>query len=275
MVSAQEFWISGLLLSFMSVLIPLIHYIRCLKYHKSEIISNHNNYNINFTPKITILLPVRDEEIVIKEKLTELLDMNYPLKKISLLILDSQSKDRTIQIAEDYLEQYSAEINYEIIKIDKPGKSYAVNCAMDLINTEFFIMMDAESILFPESLLQIIKWFTDESIGAVCGKFSPQIDDLDYDYRKNFNILRIGESAIHSTPIFEGSICAFRKEALGGKKINSNINSDDTQLSLLSIRNGYRSIMDKDLIFIEPPTEGKNRKKRQLRRSQGLIKAET
>ena len=224
-------------------------------------------------PDITILLPVKNEEIVIKNKLEELNNMHYPSNKISLLLLDSGSSDNTVEVANNFLISQKNKINYDILIIDRPGKSYAINQAIDLIKTDYFVMLDAEAILPPLSLKNILQWFYIENIGAVCGRLIPDVDDLDLNYRNNFNILRVGESIIHSTPIFEGSICAFRVKALGGKKINSEINSDDTQLSLLSIRNGYRSIMDEKIIFSEPSTEGKFRRKRQLRRAQGLIRA--
>lgn len=268
MMYTQEIWFSGIILAFIGFLIPFLHFIRCfIAYNKDFIPSN-----TVFNPPLTILLPVKNEEIVIKEKINELLKMNYPLEKISLLILDSQSIDNTIQIADNFLKSVDKAINYQIISVEQPGKSFAINHALDLIETDFFVMMDAEAILYPDSLQKITRWFNDESIGAVCGKFSPEYDDLDYNYRKNFNIIRLGESTISSTPIFEGSICAFRMSSLQGEKINPNVNSDDSQLSLISIRNGFRSIMDKELLFLEPSPERKDRRKRQLRRSQGLIR---
>ena len=266
MATMQTIWIYGIIFASLSIFPSFLHYIRCLYYSRKHILSEKSD----FTPDITILLPVKDEEIVIKDKLQEILSMNYPLEKISLIIIDSKSKDKTIEEAEDFLKNQDI-INYDICIVDRPGKSVAVNHALDLIKTDFFVMMDAEAILQSSSVKKLVRWFSDDDIGAVCGQLMPEKDDLDSDYRKHYNILRIGESAINSTPIFEGSICAFRLSALNGK-INDNINSDDTQMSLLSIRNGFRSIMDRNITFIEPPTEGKNRRTRQLRRSQGLIR---
>ena len=268
MMSMQSIWLYGLGIAFFALLIPFFHYMRCLYYfNKGATLKN-----MTFTPDITIILPVKDEEIVIRHKLEELMSMDYPLDKIKLLILDSKSKDNTVGAAKEFLLSQNNVMNYDISILDTPGKSFAVNHALDMIKTDFFVMLDAEAILLKSSLRDIISWFSINNIGAVCGQFIPQENDPDISYRNNFNILRIGESAIHSTPIFEGSICAFRLSALNGNKINENINSDDTQLSLLSIRNGYRSIMDKNITFTEPPTERKNRRKRQLRRSQGLIR---
>ena len=267
-MSMQSIWEYGISIAFIALLIPFLHYVRCLYYFDKGTTFKQ----ANFMPDITVLLPVKDEEIVISHKLEEIILMDYPLDKIKLLILDSQSKDETVKVAKEFLLSQNNAINYDIHIVDKPGKSFAVNHALDLIKTDFFVMLDAEAILSKKSLRDIIRWFSIDDIGGVCGQFTPQENDLDINYRNNFNILRIGESIIHSTPIFEGSLCAFRLSALNGKKIDANINSDDTQLSLLSIRHGYRSIMDKNITFTEPSTGKKNRRKRQLRRSQGLIR---
>ena len=165
MMYTQEIWFSGIILAFIGFLIPFLHFIRCfIAYNKDFIPSN-----TVFNPPLTILLPVKNEEIVIKEKINELLKMNYPLEKISLIILDSQSIDNTIQIADNFLKSVDKVINYQIISVEKPGKSFAINHALDLIETDFFVMMDAEAILYPDSLQKITRWFNDESIGAVCG----------------------------------------------------------------------------------------------------------
>jgi cellulose synthase/poly-beta-1,6-N-acetylglucosamine synthase-like glycosyltransferase len=268
MVGMQGIWISGILILFLSLVFPFLHYIRCLYYSRLEILSDKFSYITD----ITVILPIKDEGIVIRNKLKELLSMDYPLDKIRILIVDSGSKDNGSEIANKFLSSYQGKIEYEIVTINQPGKSVAINHALNLITTDFFIMMDTEAILSKSTLKEIMNWFSIDEVGAVCGQFSPELNDLDLNYRNKFNIIRTGESAIFSTPIFEGSICAFRLKSLNGYKINPNINSDDTQLALLSIRNGFKSIMDKNISFSEPPTGRKNRRKRQLRRSQGLIR---
>jgi len=269
MVVVQEIWISGILILFLSLVIPFLHYIRCLYYSRLEILPDKFSYITD----ITIVLPIKDEGIVIRNKLEELISMDYPLDKIKILIVDSGSKDNGVEIANKFLSTYQSKIEYEIVTINQPGKSVAINHALDLIRTDFFIMMDTEAILSKSTLKEIMNWFSIDEVGAVCGQFNPELNDLDLNYRKKFNIIRTGESVIFSTPIFEGSICAFRLKSLKGDKINPDINSDDTQLALLSIRNGFKSIMDKNISFSEPPTGRKNRRKRQLRRSQGLLRA--
>ena len=99
MMSMQSIWEYGISIAFIALLIPFFHYMRCL-YHSRK---GSNLKNINFLPDITVLLPVKDEEIVIAHKIEEILSMDYPMDKIRLLIIDSQSKDGTVEVAKEFL----------------------------------------------------------------------------------------------------------------------------------------------------------------------------
>ena len=234
---------------------------------------NNLNMMTNY-PKITIFLPVRNESKLIKQKLNEILNLEYPKSKISILIIDSKSQDNTVKIANDFLNNYSGKIPWKIIQNQPKGKSNAVNKALEIIDTDIFVMMDTEPILQSNCLKNLVRWFNDSEIGGVCGKIKIHNDDPGYSYRNRFNILRVGESHIDSTPLFEGSICAFRMSAISKSRINANINADDSQLAMLIRRNGFRAIMDPEIEFLEP-VEDINffSFKRKTRRAQGITRS--
>ena len=220
---------------------------------------------------ITFFLPIRNESSNITKKLDEIISSKYPDELKTILVIDSCSVDNSVIIAEEYLKKNSTGIPWKVESITPPGKSYAVNLALDTFETEILLMMDSDSLISKNSFERISLCFDDDSIGAVCGKSGSGSTDGGSKYRQNFNNIRLKESSIDSTPIFEGSICAFRKEAIGSDRINPEINADDTQLSIISRRNGFRSIMDHNIEFLdksEKPTRS-----RLVRRSQGLFRA--
>jgi poly-beta-1,6-N-acetyl-D-glucosamine synthase len=258
----------GLLLLLFSISPPAIHYLIChLNYKK---INNPNAF-IEY-PKINLFLPVKNESKVIVNKLEEILSMDYDKNLISLLIVDSGSKDDTSQIASEFLKSKYDTIKWKIHHLKQPGKSAAVNFALQNVQEEFLVMMDAEAILDNSALKLLISWFENPKIGAVCGHSSVKNTNASSKYRSRFNVMRIGESAIYGTPIFEGSICAFRMISIPERKIDPDINSDDSQLAQIVLKNGYRAIMDPNIKFHEPDFKGVNLKQRQLRRGQGLIR---
>ena len=70
-------------------------------------------------------------------------------------------------------------------------------------------------------------------------------------YKKHSNNRRILQSQNSSILVVEGSMCCFRKDALGGMSLNEKFNADDSQLAILCARNNFVSIMDKRLTFHE------------------------
>lgn len=225
----------------------------------------------NFEPEVTIFLPMKNESSNVIRKINEVAGMDYPLEKISLIVIDSGSFDDTAYLAKKHLKSIKILDSWKVISLDAPGKSIAVNHALDIIDTDFFIMMDADSSCNNDSIRKLISWFSDDRIGAVCGQFFTTNKSPEFPYRSRFNTLRVGESYTDSTPIFEGSLCAFRIESFGGCRIDGKINADDSQMAMLGRSNGFRSIMDPKIIFSE--TSGNIARERKVRRAQGIIRS--
>lgn len=268
MVSTDLLWEIGILLAIIANVIPILYYLIINFYSRD----NEKKMNINFQPPVTIFLPVKNESLLIEDKLREVLDMTYEQNNISILIIDSHSNDDTAEIAKTFLKKFANGIKWKVIEAKRFGKTSAVNDAIEIIKTDYMIMMDAEAILHPRCLVDIIGYFEDPEIGAVCGQIKVNKNDPDYHYRERFNHLRTSESFIDSTPIFEGSICGFRLKSIGEDRLDENINADDSQLAIIVRKNGFKSLMKSHIKFIEAVPNKQSRKKRSLRRSQGLIR---
>ena len=231
-------------------------------------------------PSLTIILPVRNEEIVLKKKLENLEAQEYPIDKIELIVIDSNSSDSTLDILEEWDSSRKSKFTLSTIIMDKHlGKSAAINRILEEnFESDAMVITDADALLAPNSLKRVGRWLSEESIGAVCG--SQQIIETEStehslnekSYRSFYHDLRIGESSQSSTPIFEGSLAAYRNCLLQGKQIDSTYNADDSQLAILIHRAGGRSIMDQELQFFESlPSSTKSAKKRRIRRASGLV----
>ena len=105
----------GLLFFILSLTPPTYHYFRLLfsDYKRPEITRIEN------WPEITIVIPARDEAILIRNKLEEILDMEYPKSKLNILVIDSASEDATKQISEDFLSENLMKEKWRIIRIPR------------------------------------------------------------------------------------------------------------------------------------------------------------
>lgn len=231
-------------------------------------------------PSLTIVLPVRNEEIVLRKKLENLENQEYPIDKIELFVIDSNSNDSTLEVLEEWESSRKSKFPLSTIIMDEYlGKSAAINRILEEnFESDAMVITDADAILAEDSLKRIGRWLSEEKIGAVCGsqkiihtKLTEHLLN-EKSYRSFYHDLRIGESSHSSTPIFEGSLAAYRNSLLKGKQIDSTYNADDSQLAILIHREGGRSIMDPELQFFESiPSSKKSAKRRRIRRASGLV----
>jgi len=203
---------------------------------------------------VTIMIPTYNEGALIERKLTNIYQQYYPKDKINLIIVDS-STDETLSKIKQWNEKHE-EIKLNVIE-DKPrkGKAHALNTALKYVNDEILVMTDVDSFWVYNSLKECVKYFSDPSVGAVTAIKEPNSrvnSFLEDTYRLFYNVVRVAESKIHSTPIFNGELAAFRREQLlkvGGFPIE--MGADDSHTATLPALNGFRAIAVPDALTRE------------------------
>jgi cellulose synthase/poly-beta-1,6-N-acetylglucosamine synthase-like glycosyltransferase len=230
---------------------------------------------------MTVVICVRDEEMVIEGKLTDLSKQKYPRELLEVLVIDTGSGDNTMRLIEKWISN-SPEFDPLVRLLSTTtvaGKSAAVNLGLaeSHIDSEVFVLTDADSRLAPNSLEKIGRWFSNPDIGAVCGRQIPIGSDgklltKSQTYRDYYNRAREAESRMDSTPIFEGSLAAYRQSAINAGVV-ADANADDSQLALEARKKGLRAIHDPDLHFYEAvPTSISAIHSQRARRAQGLVR---
>jgi cellulose synthase/poly-beta-1,6-N-acetylglucosamine synthase-like glycosyltransferase len=234
--------------------------------------------------QITMVLPTWNEEKIVEAKLEDVKSQDYPSELIEVVIIDANSDDRTIEIAEEWIARngQSSGIKFRIIKEDeRRGKSVSINRAFREASQESQILMmsDVDCRLSKDAISRVTRWFGDREIGAITGRQilinpgkSRQVSQEE-SYRSFYTSLRIAESCLDSTPIFHGECAAYRREAIEGFELVENSNADDSQMALAAIKSGYRAIYDPKITFFEmAPPDSRSSNVQKVRRAQGLIR---
>lgn len=136
--------------------------------------------NSPFLPSITLLVPAYNEEVTIVESLRSLLRLEYP--RFEIVIVNDGSKDSTVQVLQDAFGFVRSEIDFHpslpsafvrgkyeavvpegsqarrLVLLDKEngGKADALNAAINAAKGDFVCSMDADSLLVPDALIQLI-----------------------------------------------------------------------------------------------------------------------
>ncbi len=203
-------------------------------------------------------------------------DLDYSKEKLELILIDSGSTDKTVEIARSFHEN-NIDLDLRLVaEKERKGKANALNQAFSFCTGEIVVISDADSLMEKNSLLQIVSNFADPNVGAATGRQvllnagQSAATIIERGYRDIYEVIRIGESHIDSTPIFHGELSAFRRNLI--ENVASDSAADDTELAIKIRKKGYRTIYDSSATFYEyaPPTL-KARIKQKQRRGMGLI----
>jgi cellulose synthase/poly-beta-1,6-N-acetylglucosamine synthase-like glycosyltransferase len=121
------------------------------------------------TPKFSIIVPTKDEEVVIGRCLNSLIDLDYPKDKMEIIIVDGNSADNTCKICSDLSAKYPG--GFKIIKEkESKGKPAALNVALPYVTGEIVGVFDADSVPEKEVLRKVASYFGDKKVTAVQGR---------------------------------------------------------------------------------------------------------
>jgi len=221
---------------------------------------------------VTIMIPMRNEISNVERKLDSIIPEIIGDDSVKLLLIESCSTDGTGQAAREFLERCELPNHrWQVRTLDIPGKSIAINRAMEEISSDIIIMTDADAMVYPGWLEIVIENLSREGIGVVSGleEVGDSSSNFGKQYRTRSNVLREKESRNGSTTVLEGSIIAWKVQSLGEFNLDEGLNADDAQICFRSIRLGNRAIVDPRITFRDFEHE-KRTFFESVRRSQGL-----
>lgn len=111
---------------------------------------------------VTILIPVYNEEDAIEKTLRNILRLDYPKDKLKILLIDDGSTDSTYHIAKKYEKS-----GVRILRKKNSGKAGALNFGLKHVDSEFFVVMDGDSLPNQDTLKTCMKYFNEDKVAAV------------------------------------------------------------------------------------------------------------
>ncbi|MCJ7635763.1 glycosyltransferase [Candidatus Bathyarchaeota archaeon] len=209
-------------------------------------------FDTTYTPKITFLIPTYNEKKAIGLKLRNLLKLNYPPSLIQYIVIDSASIDGTADEVRSFIATHT-EMKIQLLEENiRKGKSAALNHALQYATGDVVIVSDADCYLPPEILRQTLPFLVNPDVGAIAGKEmllnrdQSWVTRTEQAYRNSVSTIRVGESKVHSTIIFEGGFGMYKKEFLQGFDIEG---ADDSGTALDLVQRNHRTILVPQALF--------------------------
>jgi len=160
-----------------------------------------------------MLLSVFNEERVIREKIENFLQLDYPEHSLELIVVSDGCTDRT----EDLVRAFDLDRVRLFIQERRGGKTLALNRAAQEAKGDILVFTDANSMYDPAAVRKLARHFADSEVGLVSGR-SIYLDDQNRQeqsggvYRRYEDFIKDQESATVSIIGADGAIYAMRRE---------------------------------------------------------------
>ena len=193
---------------------------------------------VNNTPILSIIIPVYNVELYLKDCLDSILNQNS--NDYEIILVDDGSTDSSGIICDEYTNKYS---NMKVIHNSNGGLSDARNSGFKIAKGKYILFIDSDDFIEPESLKNIIK-YTDSNVDIIfldAYKYfnNKSIKKIDTDFcteKLKINNKDILLDNISHMNKFTGSACskAIRREFLLDNNISfeSNITMEDIDWNL-------------------------------------------
>jgi len=228
-------------------------------------------------PKVSIIVPVKNEEKVVGRLLEALVNLTYPNKEV--IVVEDGSTDRTGEICKRFAEKYPSVIKCYRREVSE-GKPSAINFAVKKATGEIVAIYDADTVVKPDVLEKILPYFDDPKVAVVQGqeytvnpkqslwaRMSALNDFL-------LHIAQLGKDGLGLFVICQGSHMYLRRSVLEELGFwDPQALAEDVEISVRLMKRGYKVKYVTIKAGIEAPPELKGLVRQRLRWFRGYLQA--
>lgn len=238
-----------------------------------------------YEPKVSFVIPCKDEEDAIGNTVEKCFSAKYPSSKIEVIVINDGSTDGTIKVLRKMKQKYGKRLVVINWKKNR-GKREGMGAGFKVATGEIVVQLDSDSYIEPSTFRNLIEPFRDPQIGGVCAHADPQNADTNWLTRAQaayyftaFRIQKAAESTFMTVFCLSGCSSAYRKSIIDpilddwlkeqflGLPLNW---GDDRSLTNRVLREGYKTIYTDDVqAYTICPDKFKKFIKQQIRWKKG------
>ena len=201
-------------------------------------------------PHVTIFVAAHNEEAVIEDCLENLMRVDYPADRMTIVPVNDRSSDRTREIIDEVSARHPGRIQAFHRVGGKPGKAAALKDATELVKDDFILVFDADYLPSTGLIRRLMAPFFDPEVGAVMGRVVPSNVGanlltrlLDLERSGGYQVDQQARMNLGLVPQYGGTVGGVRLSALravGGW--HDDVLAEDTDLTFRLLLGGWRTI---------------------------------
>ncbi|MFN4110997.1 MAG: glycosyltransferase family 2 protein [Ignavibacteria bacterium] len=204
---------------------------------------------------LSILISAYNEEKVIEKRIRNILEQNYDLNKIEILVGSDNSNDKTNEIL-SRLEKEIPQLRTFLFDY-RQGKAGVLNFLSEKASNEILVFTDANTEFNGNALKNLVKHFENNEVGGVSGKLI-LIDDEEKlrkgieekSYWEYETFIKTSEGKLGILIGANGGIFAIKKNLFEKIPIDKPV-TDDFFISLNIVKKGFKFLYELDAIAYE------------------------
>ncbi len=201
-------------------------------------------------PSVTVLIAAHNEEAVVAEALTAVLESVYPFEKMTIMPVNDRSTDRTKEIIDQFVVDNPGRITPFHREGGKPGKAAALKQATDLVKSDIIVVFDADYLPSRGLIKQLVMPFFDPEIGVTMGRVVPYNVGsnlltrlLDLERSGGYQVDQQARMNMRMIPQYGGTVGGIRMSALqsiGGW--HDDVLAEDTDITFRLLMNHWKTV---------------------------------
>jgi cellulose synthase/poly-beta-1,6-N-acetylglucosamine synthase-like glycosyltransferase len=195
-------------------------------------------------PRVSLIIPAYNEEMVIARKIQNSLELDYPSDRLEIVVVSDGSNDATERVARE-----AAGDRIRLVFMENhQGKTACLNAVLPGLTSQIVVFTDANAYFLRDALTRLVTHFRDPHVGCVMGELQYRSggslnaalgEGLYWRYE---NFIKERESKLGSTIVGNGAIYALRRSLCVSLPLQVEA---DVANPLLALRAGYRVIFDR------------------------------
>lgn len=200
---------------------------------------------------VGLLIPAHNEERVIRRKIINCAELDYPPAKLAIVIALDGCRDDTETVLSSTLVEYPLDNTRAVAIEPNIGKIGVLNRLIPEMQADLVALSDASALLSPDAIRRAVRHFIHPHVGVVCGTYSMPEDGSPgerayWDYQTR---IKSDEALIAAPMGAHGAFYMFRR-ALWTPLAPDTIN-DDFVLPMRMVAAGWKAIYDRQIVATE------------------------
>jgi cellulose synthase/poly-beta-1,6-N-acetylglucosamine synthase-like glycosyltransferase/peptidoglycan/xylan/chitin deacetylase (PgdA/CDA1 family)/spore germination protein YaaH len=237
------------------------------------------SFDPNYRPAVAVLIPAYNEEKVIERTVRSVLESDY--RTLRVIVIDDGSKDATLEVTRSAFKHEIAAGRVTVLTKPNSGKAAALNYGLEQVTEEIFVGIDADTIIAPDAISQLVPHFSNPKVAAMAGnaKVGNRVNlwtrwqALEYITSQNFE--RRALNTMNAVSVVPGAIGAWRTAAVrAAGAYHRDTVAEDADLTMALLQAGnHVNYEDRALAYTEAPTTANGLMRQRFRWSFGIMQA--